>query len=529
MRLQIWLRTVILLRAGFLTFDFIPAQWQGSMKITSPFSLQPMGWLCLHKYHPKAGMWISLQRFNQERVDFFFNYLNENHPDWLTGIVNGPSSPSINVERERLPDKYMLRSYPDLTHTVRCQHPVKHWDQAFALTEGRECTNPQPRYYAEIHNRDAPLTDGFISYSDGIHDDVNKVTWSQMGWDTNQNVRNIVIEYCNFFFGSSIANEAADGILALDQNWEGPALGNSIIGNTLKVWKKLETENPVLGGNWRWQQLVMRAYYDAYIQQRLEYGKGLENKVYERIASANTIGALNTIIEANSILRRAKTEPIAREQKLKAIYYLDALNKSVGLQSSVKLHHAAGAERGALRDFIDYPLNNRWWLQDEFAKIQNLSSEAEKISRLDFIRTYENPGEGSFYDNVSSTDAIHVISETDGAIDFLWENNGRSRKRLSTQLFQFSPVLQYDELNPNTNYLIRIAGYGEALLRANGERLTPTKYQKGFEQFKEFPLPKKLIKNGKLRITFDKPKEEHLNWRHQSRVTDVWILKGPQF
>ena len=45
MSLQIWLRTVVLLRAGFPIFDFIPAQWQGSMKITSPFLLQPMGWL----------------------------------------------------------------------------------------------------------------------------------------------------------------------------------------------------------------------------------------------------------------------------------------------------------------------------------------------------------------------------------------------------------------------------------------------------------------------------------------------------
>ena len=79
--------------------------------------------------------------------------------------------------------------------------------------------------------------------------------------------------------------------------------------------------------------------------------------------------------------------------------------------------------------------------------------------------------------------------------------------------------------DPNTNYLIRVSGYGEALLKANGVRLKPTKYEKGFEQFKEFPLPKDLIKDGKLKITFDKPDEEHLNWRKQSRVTDVWIIK----
>jgi hypothetical protein len=62
-------------------------------------------------------------------------------------------------------------------------------------------------------------------------------------------------------------------------------------------------------------------------------------------------------------------------------------------------------------------------------------------------------------------------------------------------------------------------------LRANGEQLKPTKYEKEFEQFKEFPIPDGLIKEGKLKITFDKPDEEHLNWRKRSRVTDVWILK----
>ena len=179
--------------------------------------------------------------------------------------------------------------------------------------------------------------------------------------------------------------------------------------------------------------------------------------------------------------------------------------------------------------FWIYPLNNRWWLEDKFSEIKALKSEDEKLAMLEYIIAYENPGEGSFYDNISSADARHVVSETDDAIDYLWENDGFSRKRLSTQLFQFSPVLEYDELDPNADYLIRVTGYGEALLRANGERLTPTRYDKGFEQFKEFPLPKELIKDGRLKITFDKPDEEHLNWRKQSRVTDVWILLMPEY
>jgi hypothetical protein len=479
----------------------------------------------LKKYHPNAGMWISLQGFDEDKVNYFFNYLDTENPDWLTGLVNGPSSPPIDIERKRLSGKYKLRHYADVTHSVRCSYPVKQWDQAFALTLGRECTNPQPIYYASIHNKHASDTDGFLTYSDGVHDDVNKVIWSQMGWNTKSDVRSVVIEYCNFFFGSSVANDAADGILALEQNWVGPIATNDNIPKTLAHWKKLEAENPQLAGNWRWQQLVMRAYYDAYIHERNAYEKDLEVQANRVLANAATIGANDAMDSALAVVQMADKEFVGQDLKQKAVKYLDDLFHSVGLQSSVEKYHASGAQRGCVLDFIDYPLNNRWWLEDEFKKIKHLKSEEEKLARLDLIRTYDTPGTGSYYDNISSNEAKHVISETEDAIDYLWDNEGLSRKRLSSQLFQFTPELQYDGLDPNARYVIRVCGFGEALLRANGERLKPTKYDKGVDEFKEFPIPDGLIKEGKLRITFDKPNEEHLNWRQHSRVSDVWVLK----
>ncbi|MGC9352301.1 MAG: hypothetical protein ACP5D9_00590 [Mariniphaga sp.] len=479
----------------------------------------------LHRYHPTAGIWVSLQGFNQEKVVYFFDYLNEKSPDWLTGVVYGPGSPPIDLEKKMLPEKYKHRFYPDITHSVRCQYPVPGWDQAFALTLGRECTNPMPNYYTKIFLRDSPFTDGFVSYSDGVHDDVNKVLWSRLGWNSKADIRNIVVEYCRFYFGPDVAEKAADGIFALEQNWVGPVAENETIGKTLSLWKTLETENPELKDNWRWQQLVMRAYYDTYIQKRQAYEKRLEEEAYDILANAKTTGSEKAMSDAITHLKKAVNEPVARELKEKVVRYCDDLFQSIGLQTSVPKYRASGYERGCVLDFIDHPLNNRWWLEDEFEKVRKMPTEKEKLSRLEFIRTYEKPGEGSFYDNISSADARHVISKTDDAIDYLWENDGKSRKRLSTQLFQFTPVLKYDELDPDADYLIRVAGYGEALLRADGKRLEPTRYEKGYEQFKEFPLPGELIKDGKLKITFDKPDEEHLNWRQQSRVTDVWILK----
>ncbi len=482
--------------------------------------------MILHQYHPDAGMWISLQGFDEEKVKYFFDYLNEKSPDWLTGAVYGPGSPPIDLERKLLPKKYRHRLYPDLTHSVRCQYPVPRWDQGFALTLGRECTNPMPLYYSGIFRHDAVFTDGFISYSDGVHDDVNKVLWSRLGWDPKADVRDMITEYCRFFFGGEVAEKAADGIFALEQNWTGPIAGNEVIGQTLNLWKKLEAENPQLAENWRWQQLVMRAYYDAYIQERQAYEIRLEEEVYDILAKAGTMGAGKAMAEAAAHLEKAVKEPVAQDLKQKAVHYCEDLFLSVGLQTSVPKYQASGYERGCVLDFIDHPLNNRWWLDDEFKKISEMSSEKEKLARLEFIRTYEEPGEGSFYDNISGVHAKHVISETDDAIDYLWENNGKSRKRLSTQLFQFTPVLEYNDLEPGTDYLIRVAGYGEAFLRANGIQLKPTKYEKGYEQFKEFPLPKELVKGGKLKITFDKPDEDHLNWRQQSRVTDVWVIRS---
>jgi hypothetical protein len=198
----------------------------------------------------------------------------------------------------------------------------------------------------------------------------------------------------------------------------------------------------------------------------------------------------------------------------------------VGLQTSVPKYQARGYERGAILDFLDYPLNNRWWLEDEFEKIGKMASEEEKIARLELIATWEEPGAGSYYDNISSvSDGPRVVSQTDDAIDYAWWDDGFSRKRLSTQLFQFSPVLEYKKLDREANYRIRISGYGEALLRADDVLLEPSKYEKELETFKEFDVPSALTEDGNLTITFDRPDERHLNWRQYSKVMDVWLLR----
>ena len=479
----------------------------------------------LTRYHPEAGIWISLQGFSAEQIDYFYAYLDEYQPDWLRGVVSGPSSPSIAGTRHRLPARYKHRHYPDITHNVRCDYPAINWDQAYMLTIGREGINPQPNYYSKIHATYAPFTDGFVSYSDGCHDDVNKVVWSMRGWDMDKEVREIMVEYCRFFFGPEIAEKAADGVFGLEHDWVGPIIENGGIETTFRYWKQLESENPQLAGNWRWQMLVLRAYYDTYQRRRKIYEQRLEKQANAVLAQAGSLGAGKAMDQALDIVRKADSVPVANELHAGIVHYCDELFRSIGLQTSVPGYQASNSQRGCILDFVNYPLNNRWWLEDEFEKIRKMTSEEEKLARLEVIRTWENPGKGSYYDNVSNINTgPRVLTTVYDACDVAWWDGGYSRARLSSQLYQCEPVLEYENLDFNGRYMLRVSGMGDALARTDGERLEPVLYNKGVGEFKEFVIPQHITRDGKMRLTFDRPEESHLNWKQYSHISDVWLI-----
>ncbi|WP_085536467.1 hypothetical protein [Massilibacteroides vaginae] len=480
----------------------------------------------LVKYHPQAGVWVSLQGFSDEQIDYFYHFLSTNNPDWLRGVVSGPSSPSLSETRFRLPEKYKHRHYPDITHTIRCLYPTLHWDQAFALTLGREPVNPEPTYYAAIHDQFASFTDGFISYSDGAHDDLNKFIWTRKGWSKEEDPVNITAQYVRFFFGTKTEDRVTDAIFGLERNWNGPIETNGGIEMTFARWQQLEKEYPKLQKNWRWQMLLLRAYYDTYIKRRKLHEQALEKEANKILEQAESKGATEVMKLALNKVNEADQINIATELRKKVVDYCEALFQSVGLQTSVEKYQARSAERGCVLDFIDYPLNNRWWLSDQFDSISQLQTEAEKQKALAVIRTWSNPGPGSFYDNVSDiSQSPRVKTVVHDACDVAWWDNGKSRKRLSTQLFQNFPRLVYEDLDPKSRYVIRIAGYGDALLRVDGVRISPTLYNKELEEFKEFPVDRRFFQDGKLEISFDEPEESHLNWRKQSKICDIWLIK----
>ncbi|MBS1875899.1 MAG: hypothetical protein JSU00_21975 [Acidobacteria bacterium] len=487
--------------------------------------------------HPKAKIWLSLQGYKAAAIDAVYDYIDKRRPAWLGGLVAGPSSPPIQPARLRLPKQYGLRLYPDLTHNKICQYQVPSWDQAYALTLGREAVNPRPSEFALIHNWFAPYSDGFISYSDGIHDDVNKIVWSALAWDPSTPVRDILADYSRVYFNGAVAEQAADGLLALERNWRGPLKDNGAVESTLLFWRELERKAPELGANWRWQMCLLRANYDAMVRRRLLYETRLEEEANAAMATAPRIGSAKAMELAEAALNRAVREPAAADLKARVEELCEKLFRSIGLQSSVPTYFASGEERGAVLDFVDYPLNNRWWLEDEFKKVSAMASETERTARLVALEAWEHPGPGSFYDNVGNAsksphvmhgDTDYVEPEEDRRLDptFWWWDNGKSRARLSWQATLWPHSIVYEGLDPDAAYVIRTSGYGQCWLRIDGERVEPYLNGSQMGEFKEFRVEARFLKDRKLVLTFDHVTgEEDLNWRRQSRLSEVWLLR----
>ncbi|MBI2432292.1 MAG: hypothetical protein HYV26_05425, partial [Candidatus Hydrogenedentes bacterium] len=266
-------------RLPHISTIFVPGGDPGHTHPEALFNLLAKQTENLHQYHPNAQMWMSPQSFNPEWMEVFYG-LMQAEPQWLGGIVYGPQNRvSLPELREKIPAKYPIREYPDITHSLACQYAVPEWDPAYALTENREVINPRPTQYAHIFRDCDDYAHGVITYSEGCNDDVNKIVWSSLAWDPDADVVDVLRAYARYFIGAEYEESFAQGLLALEQNWVGPLLTNANVDTTLQQFEGLlEGASPQVKLKWRFQQAIYRAYYDAYNRRRLLYETALEQQ-----------------------------------------------------------------------------------------------------------------------------------------------------------------------------------------------------------------------------------------------------------
>ncbi len=488
--------------------------------------------------HPHAQLWVSNQTFEHAENDYFFHYLQEKKPEWLTGVAFGPwIKMTLEELRERTPEQYLVRHYPDITHCVRCQYPMPDWDRAFAHTLGREPICPRPLDMAHIHNRYAPLTSGFVTYSDGIHDDLNKFIWSALGWDPDSDIRAVVRDYAKTFFGDDVADAAAKGLFLLEENWRGPIAKNTTIEKTLALWKDIAGKDDAqLEKNWRLQMYLFRAYYDAYVKEKDAAETAAERRAYDFLKQAKGDGLRDAVVAARQELAAAVEAKPGAELRSEIERLGRMLLDSIGFQLSVEPPYLAkNKERGAVLDWLDQPLNDRPWLEKHFTDIlvARDSSVAEKLVKG--VLNWENPGEGGFYDDLGNPERQpHLVKpkrweEDPGFVEspqceystfagrMSWQDQGQT-------LFGTPLRMRYEGLDKAALYKIRVTYVGRfratmRLVADGGYEVHPAMPQPSQIEPVEFDIPMEATQDGTLEL------EWQLIEGRGCQVGEVWLIK----
>lgn len=509
----------------------------------------------LHRFHPKAQMWVSPQSFDQEWLDEFLTLLRNEHPSWLSGIVYGPQVRiSLARLRQLVPKEYPIRNYPDITHSRQCQFPVPDWDVAYAVTEARECINPRPEDEAAIFHKLQPDTIGFVSYSEGCNDDVNKCIWSGLGWDPDMPIAELLRQYANYYIGQSHGDAFAKGLFALEQDWRGALETNRNVEATLTAFRAMErAASPFELRNWRFQQALFRAYYDAYEQRRLKHESGVELEAMRALDQAQTGGANKAMTDAEAILERGAHEPVSPEVRARIFELGEALFQSIGMQLSVERYKAIGIDRGASLDTVDFSLNNRAWLEERFARIRKLASESERLKAIEGIQHWAEVGPGGYYDDLGNPsrqphlvraftfaedpEAMRSVrsdfeedlvadepdEKTEGARRVSWRDHAES-------LYDAPVELRYTGLDPKASYRVRVVYAGDNPKRkirlVANEALEVHPYLAKPVPFEpiEFPVPVAATRRGTLSLKWFGEQGLGGNGRG-CQVSEVWLLK----
>jgi hypothetical protein len=542
---------------------FIPGSDPGDMEPEPLFKWCEQVAGLLNRYHPEAKLWLSPQVMNGDPTAWkngFYEQLSK-EPDWLGGIVFGPHVDEALPELRRIvPQKYPIRRYEDITHNFHCQYPVADWDLSFALTLGRESSNPRPLAQKHIHNKLASYTVGNLSYSEGINDDVNKFIWNDQDWNPQTLAVETLRDFAGWFISCELADGVAQGLLALEDNWVGPLAANEGVELTLLQWQQMEREaSERVINNYRFQMGLLRAYFDAYTKRRLFYETDLEYRAKEALREAKHTGALAAVQQVEQILSRAVTEPVAQDYRRRCEELADQLFANIGYQLTVTRHYAIAQDRGAFMDAINAPLNDARWLRIRCALIQEEQDEMKRLMMIDEALNRINPGPGGFYDNLGSyrsnrridpgqgwkkdpgylysprtAHAVYLLSgaiteakeKERGGIPLAWINH--INVMLDTPI-----IVRYDHLDPSTDYIVKVAYVGEIGVEAHKAvqvKLTANDTYVVEESLlvngsavtiREARIPREVLSSGELKLTFLRTQgTKRLN------IGEIWLIRS---
>ncbi len=511
-----------------LDYLFIPGGDPGDMKADAFIERSKKIYKVLKKHHPNAKIHLSAQapHCHKDWGDVFIEKLKD-EPDEFEMVIMGPNHAfPIDILREKVPEKYPLRFYPDITHNLRCEYPVNFtkddWHFSFANTLSRESVNPRPTELKTLHSMFSHYTVGSVSYSEGVHDDVNKAVWSALEWNKNISLDEILEDYGRFFMYGADENLIKDLIFTLEKSWQGDALYSENIDNAYTLACNLKESYPFLSENWRFMLLYFRAVCDKIVKTRREFEEKLIEKVITMLKQYNIEKAmeiLKTPFEKSYLTLRNELYSLG-----------EFLFNAIGIQLDTEHYHTDNWERGATLDTIDNNVTDRAFFINKLMKAQALNEEEQKhfidclVNRnavendefyfsvaLHSLEALNTPQQGEFYmdirgDRPEAKKTPLPMSMTKVYdhfnLDVKCDNFTDCCDYILTVTYKedFNPEITEHKITANCNIVYCGPQYGGE----ENKTLDEIILSPGFKTA-SYKIPKEFITNGKLDLRFSEP------------------------
>ncbi|MDA0838332.1 MAG: hypothetical protein O3B01_10630 [Planctomycetota bacterium] len=217
----------------------------------------------LHEFHEHAELLVLDWRFNEKEVAAVAQYIRQEEPTWIHGIVKSDRNPPGHWSKHELPIQYRQVALLDISK-------LGGWANFGA--------NPFPRrtqaLVAELAENNF---NSLVVSSDELHDDLNKVFVSQFASEPDASLLEICKRYASRYFGSNNGEAIYEVVQLLEAGWT-PRAGvwfnqefssqpednddvARLLGDCLK------DAGPQASMNWRWKMISHRLKIGQLIQQ----------------------------------------------------------------------------------------------------------------------------------------------------------------------------------------------------------------------------------------------------------------------
>jgi hypothetical protein len=259
--------------------------------------------------------------------------------------------------------------------------------------------------------------------------------------------------------------------------------------------------------------------------------------------------------EAEKILDRSVMERVAQDLRARVFELGEALFQSIRMQLSVEKYQAIAVGRGANLNTIDFPLNNRIWLKQQFSEIRKPMPERERAERLDEIINRQNPGPGGFYDDLGNlmqqphlvrgpgfekdpslleSSVVSIVSSSEVATgDFALIGMGMqpagpiSWWDLAESYYDTPLRMRYTGLDKSAQYKVRVVYVGD--MQRDMRLVADEKFEvhpllKKERRPLEFDIPQGATSDGELNLSWSQAPGSRGAGRG-CQVAEIWLIK----